>query len=89
MQGTKEDLADLATTNAAFRKECEAFSFLYTCPACAHVVRSSKMCSLGYPNDFLLKGEECITADGNLVFCKYFELGEAIGWDLEPDADAI
>ena len=80
MKALPGDLSDVDATNAAFRAEIDAFGFHYRCGSCVHVHRGTRCCSLGYPNDFLLGTEEVVQPDGNLTFCKYFELGET----LEP-----
>ena len=78
MRARTQDLSDVDATNAAFRAEVAAFGFHFRCGSCAHVVRDTKSCSLGYPNDYLLGCELVIQPDGNLTFCKYFELGETL-----------
>ena len=35
-------------------------------------------CSLGYPNHYLTGPDIVVQADGNLTFCKYFEVGETL-----------
>ncbi len=76
MKARPEELSDLDATNATFRAEVEAFGFHFRCESCVHVHRATKSCSLGYPNDFLIGPEIAVQKDGNLTFCKYFELGE-------------
>ncbi len=78
MKARAEDLDDLERTNAAFRAEVERFAFKYRCGSCVHVHRQTSSCSLGYPNDFLVGCEIVVQLDGNLTFCKYFEVGETI-----------
>lgn len=77
MRATDQDALDLQAANDVFNHECDAFRFHYTCPSCAHVAPSANTCSLGYPNEHLKHGKQAITADGNLIFCKYFELSES------------
>ena len=76
MKARATDLEDLELTNRAFRAEVEAHNFHYRCGSCAHVHRDTKACSLGYPNHYLLGVEIVAQPDGNLTFCKYFEIGE-------------
>ena len=76
MKATEEDLRDLDEANRRFRDETERLLFQYRCDACAHIVPSMNTCSLGYPNQTLVGPIHAIQADGNLTFCKYFELGE-------------
>ena len=80
MKARPEDLNDVDATNDAFRRQIDLFGFHYRCGSCVHVHRGTKSCSLGYPNDFLLGAEVVVQRDGNLTFCKYFEIGET----LEP-----
>lgn len=78
MKATEEDLRDLEAANRRFREETERLRFHYRCEACAHIVPVTNRCSLGYPNDTLVGPIHAIQADGNLTFCKYFELGETV-----------
>ncbi len=78
MKALPIELADLETTNAIFREEVDRFRLHYRCGSCAHVQRATMMCSMGYPNDFMLGRVNLVHADGNLTFCKYFELGETL-----------
>lgn len=78
MKARPKDMDDVDATNAAFREEIARFGFHYRCGSCAHVHRGTKSCSLGYPNDFLLRRAVVVQPDGNLTFCKYFELGETL-----------
>jgi hypothetical protein len=78
MKARDEDLRDLEEANRRFRDETERLRFQYRCDACAHIVPSTNSCSLGYPNDTLIGPIHAIQADGNLTFCKYFELGERV-----------
>jgi hypothetical protein len=73
-----DDLDDVEATNVAFRAEVTAFNFHYRCDSCAHVHRESKQCSLGYPNHYLTGPTIVVQLDGNLTFCKYFEVGETL-----------
>lgn len=59
-----------------FAREREAFALRYRCAACAHVIPSSRACSMGYPNAFLRGKMRAFLDDGMPVVCKYFELGE-------------
>ena len=78
MKARTTDLADLEATNVAFRAEIKAFDFHYRCASCAHVHRGTGSCSLGYPNDYLTGPSTVVQPDGNLTFCKYFEIGESL-----------
>jgi len=75
-----EDAADPAAANARFLAEVEAYGLRFRCSACAHVVPAPRVadlrCSLGYPNPTLTGPWVAITDDGQIAFCKYFELGE-------------
>lgn len=77
MQAIPTDLADIEAANASFLDEVARYRLQFRCDSCAHVVRASGDCSMGYPNHFL-KGEppRAIMANGALAFCKYYELGE-------------
>jgi len=76
VRATPEDLHRLDAANRAFVEECSRFRFHYRCDSCAHFAPSTQACSLGYPNHYLVGKARAIEADGNLTFCKYFELGE-------------
>jgi hypothetical protein len=80
VKASSDDLQDLDLTNEAFQRECTRTNFHFRCASCAHVMREDQTCSLGYPNAFLLDTQRAVTPDGNLTFCKYFELGESLGW---------
>ena len=79
MRAREDDLQDLDEANRRFRRETERLRFHYRCGSCAHIEQSSMTCSLGYPNDTLIGAVRAIQPDGNLAFCKYFELGEGAG----------
>ena len=76
MKAIQEDLKDIESANQRFRKQAFQYGFEYRCESCAHIVVSTALCSLGYPNEFMKGKRYAIKADGNLTFCKYFELGE-------------
>ena len=78
MKSTATTPQEQAETNERFQQETTRFRFHYRCDACAHIHRATKQCSMGYPNDFMLNAVVAIQPDGNLTFCKYFELGETI-----------
>ena len=78
MRATPDDLENVDLANKRFSEESRRYAFHYRCESCAHVQPSSSSCSLGYPNHFLVGPVRAIEADGNLSFCKYFELGETI-----------
>ena len=73
-------LSGLDLSDSAFQKECAETIFQFRCGSCAHVTRLDRSCSLGYPNAFLLDTQRAVTEEGDLTFCKYFELGETLGW---------
>ena len=79
MRAREDDLQNLDDANRRFREETERLRLHYRCESCAHIERSSMKCSLGYPNDTLIGPVRAIQPDGNLAFCKYFELGEGAG----------
>ena len=79
MRATQDDLQDVDLANQRFSEESKRYSFQYRCESCAHIAYSTDSCSLGYPNHFLVGPVRAIEADGNLSFCKYFELGETRG----------
>jgi hypothetical protein len=76
MRATPDDLEDVDLANQRFSEETRRYAFRYRCESCAHIKRSTETCSLGYPNHFLVGRVRAIEPDGNLSFCKYFELGE-------------
>jgi hypothetical protein len=78
MKARAADLDDRGAANDAFRAEVNAFNFHYRCGSCAHIQRSTSECSLGYPNHYLTGPEVVVQTDGNLTFCKYFEVGETL-----------
>ncbi len=79
MRALPEDLAAREEVNARFRAEVTRFGLRFRCGSCAHVVARDGACSLSYPNPMLSGAIRAIEPDGALVFCKYFELGEADG----------
>ena len=78
MKAVDTDATAIAADNDGFRAEVARFGFHFRCGSCAHVDRASATCSLGYPNGYLRGEVRAIQADGNLAFCKYFELGETL-----------
>ncbi len=78
MRARLQDADDIAAANAAFRAEVERVGFHFRCGSCTHVHRGTAMCSMGYPNGYLRGEVVAIQPDGNLAFCKYFELGETL-----------
>ena len=76
MRATQSDLQDVDQANRRFSEESFRYDFQYRCESCAHITFSTQACSLGYPNHYLIGPVRAIEADGNLSFCKYFELGE-------------
>ncbi|MCB9729297.1 MAG: hypothetical protein H6744_16060 [Deltaproteobacteria bacterium] len=77
MRARDADLADIEAVNARFREEARRFGLRYRCSSCAHVDARLGDCSLGYPNDTLRGAVRALEPDGQLTFCKYFELGES------------
>lgn len=69
----------IAVANQQFIQEVEAVGFHFRCGSCAHVQRTAATCSLGFPNHFLRGEVVALQADGEMAFCKYFELGETLG----------
>lgn len=87
MKATPEDLRALDEANERFLEDVSDYQLRYRCESCAHLDAPSAVCSLGYPNDTLVGPVRAISADGNLTFCKYFELGEqTMGTDAVVDA---
>ena len=80
MRAEGEDLQDIEATNRAFREEAARLGFHFGCGSCAHVLRENRVCSMGYPNQHLTDENAAIQPDGQVAFCKYWELGETIGW---------
>ena len=78
MRATDNDVQNLEEANQRFREETRRYRFRYRCESCAHLVRSLNACSLGYPNDTLVGPVRALQSDGNLTFCKYYELGEFV-----------
>lgn len=78
MKARYADAADIAGANQAFRVQVKRVGFHFRCGSCTHVHRGSAACSLGYPNGYLRGEVVAIQPDGNLAFCKYFELGETL-----------
>ncbi len=69
---------EIRARNEVFREELKRFNFVYRCSGCAHEVRRAGpkplgACSLGYPNARLRHSDNAVEADGNFIFCKYFE----------------
>lgn len=62
---------------ARFAAERQAFGLRFRCAACAHVVPSTRACSMGYPNAYLRGPMRALEEGGLPVICKYFELGES------------
>lgn len=67
------NVTDLETL---FSEEREAFALRFRCASCAHVIPSTRACSMGYPNSFMRGPMRGFLADGIPVVCKYWELGE-------------
>jgi len=64
---------DILARNAQFLAEAQRFGLVYRCGDCAHLVRATGACSLGYPNARLRHSENAVEDDGTFMFCKYFE----------------
>jgi hypothetical protein len=84
MRAIPDDLEHLDETNERFAEQSRRFAFQYRCESCAHLQPASQACSLGYPNHYLVGPVRAIEPDGNLTFCKYFELGETRHGHEEP-----
>ena len=67
----------VAERQAIFREEARAFGLRFRCAACAHVVPTTRACSMGYPNGMMRGALVGLDAGGQPVACKYFELGES------------
>ncbi len=76
MKPRPEDLADVDGVNRRFAAEVARHDLRYRCEDCVHVVGDTGDCSLEWPNPLLRGPVEAISADGRLVFCKFFEMGE-------------
>jgi hypothetical protein len=61
-----------------FAAEAKSFVLRFRCAACAHVVPSTRVCSLRYPNEMLRGPVRGIGPTGLPLNCKYFELGETL-----------
>jgi len=67
---------DIASINAAFAAQAEHFHLHYDCRHCLHVNVDTNKCSQLYPNEHLWAAapkRHALDANGDLVFCKYFE----------------
>ncbi|MGM0576976.1 MAG: hypothetical protein ACQEXJ_14725 [Myxococcota bacterium] len=76
MKALAEDLADRDAANARFREQVRRLRFRYRCDSCLHAHHASGTCSLGFPNEIMKGGHEAILPNGDLGFCKTFELSE-------------
>jgi hypothetical protein len=76
LRAREQDLANRAEVDRQFLEEASRFGFQFRCASCAHVVETTRACSMGYPNRMLIGPREAFTEGGALVFCKYFELSE-------------
>jgi hypothetical protein len=65
-----------ASREERFVAEHRSFALRFRCAACAHVIPSTRACSMGYPNAFLRGPLRGLEPDGLPAVCKYFELGE-------------
>ena len=64
------------TRDENFKREVAHFGLRFRCAACAHVIASTRTCSMGYPNAYLV-GPVRAREDSDMpVICKYWELGE-------------
>lgn len=60
-----------------FRRERDLHRLRFRCPDCVHARKSpdgGMFCTLGYPNETLMKADHFVENRGQFVFCKYFEL---------------
>lgn len=64
----------LAERDARFRDEARRYDLRFRCRDCSHVVPSTMLCSLGFPNALLRDVGGAFDERGELAFCKYFEL---------------
>ena len=68
---------DVEVLNIDFTLQVREFNLHYDCRHCVHLDEPTSTCSMDYPNQTLLDAAEAgvaLTEDGNLVFCKYFEV---------------
>lgn len=70
-----EPMTELAEKRARFAEEAKTFAFKFRCDDCAHVLPSTRGCTLDMPNLVLRDNPSAFTPDGRWAFCKYFELG--------------
>ena len=69
------DPEEVPKANAEFQKQQKEYDFRYRCNDCLHYAPDDDLCSLGYPTQHYGAGpHRCRTENGELVFCKYFEL---------------
>ena len=58
--------------DAQLQREASEFQLLFRCDRCAHFVSENGACVNEYPND--AHRDVSLEHDGELVFCKEFEL---------------
>ena len=83
MSDTYDAIAQANPREARFASERQHYGLRFRCAACAHVVPSTRACSMGYPNAYLRGPMRALEEGGLPVICKYFELGET---ELPDDA---
>jgi len=65
---------DRATLNAEFLSHAQALGLLFQCTDCLYFRRADRACTVGWPNDALLREPfEAVAANGEPAFCKAFE----------------
>jgi hypothetical protein len=68
---------EVAGRNRHFRLQADTFNLHFSCRNCVHLDPDNRLCSLEYPNEELKQAAEqgwALTDEGDLVFCKYFEV---------------
>lgn len=77
MEDAEEPLLTLQDREDRFAAERERFGLRFRCDECAHVIPTSRRCSMGYPNAVLTGPVRGLQDDGTPNSCKYWELSES------------
>ena len=73
--GDPVEPADVPEINARFQEQQKEFDFRYRCGDCINYANDADLCTFGFPTQRYSGGpHRCRTNEGELVFCKYFEL---------------
>jgi hypothetical protein len=68
---------EIERMNRQFMDEAARYDLLYRCQDCVHVRGDTLRCSLGYPNEALVRSEgRALDDEGEFLFCKDFELDD-------------